>query len=356
MSTKQLRDKIDYLNSLRGVAVLMVVFTHAALYSNAKALGPIQQGVIGDASRGVQLFYVLSAFTLFYSIYQRGSEDRRRWVDFFIRRLFRIGPLWWVSIAVYLFLRNQYHFSVQNILCDSLFIHGFFPPYINSIVVGGWSIAVEMIFYLLVPLFFKLCGTTSKSIIWFFWIYVASRVGTLYLGTLHPQAYSDSVWNDFIFFGLPHQLPVFLFGFILFNIVIRKDLKITGPALVHTALFIILCFSVSKDWFMEQCALLFPLVWIVSAAPQVKLWNNRVLQYLGKISFSLYLVHYSAVLLVNKTEFVKNFDNPYVQLYLGFFLVSMTAAGLSILTFNLIEKPGIKLGNRLIEMMEARLS
>jgi len=356
MSTKQLRDKIDYLNSLRGVAVLMVVFTHAALYSNAKALGPVQQGVIGDASRGVQLFYILSAFTLFYSIFQRGAEDHRRWIDFFIRRLFRIGPLWWCSIFAYLLIRNQYHFSTQNIVCNSMFLHGFFPPYINSIVVGGWSIAVEMNFYLLVPLFYKLCSNTSKSILWFVWIYVASRILTLYLGAIHPQAYSDTVWNDFVFFGLPHQLPIFFFGFMLFHMVIRKDLHVSKAALIHSALFILLCFSISKDWFMEQCVLLFPLVWIVSAAPNVKLWNNRLLQYLGKLSFSLYLVHYAAVVLVNKTEFVGNFTNPYVQLYLGFFLVSLTAVGLSILTHNFIEKPGIKFGNRLIEKMEARLS
>ena len=352
MSKTNLRDKIDYLNSLRGIAVLMVVFTHAGLYTNTAGLGDVMRGIVGDASRGVQLFYILSAFTLFYSLHARSGEDRNRWTDFFIRRLFRIAPLWWLSIAVFLHLRNQYTFSVQNILSNAFFIHGFNPCYINSIVVGGWSIAVEMTFYLLVPVFYRLCSNVSKSVIWFTWIYAASRALTLWMAHWH-LGYSDQVWSEFTFFCLPHQLPVFFLGFILFHLVIRKDTAISKVALVHAAIFLIFCYSFSKDWFMEQCALLFPLVWIVSAAP-IKLWNNRLLQYLGKVSFSLYLVHFAAVMLVNKTEFVSLFQSSYAQLAIGFPLVVLFATGMSILTFNLVEKPGIKLGNRLIEALEAR--
>jgi len=348
MPIKNLRNKIDYLNSLRGIAVLMVIFTHAGLYSTTTSLAPWLRSIIGDASRGVQLFYILSAFTLFYSIESRSSDDKHRWVDFFIRRLFRIAPLWWLSIAVFIQLRNEFHFSSLNIFMNAIFLHGFHPRFINSIVVGGWSIAVEMNFYLLVPLFWKICSNTSRSVITLFWLYLATRLLTLALGVV-TTPFSAQVWTEYLYYFLPHQLPVFIFGFILFHMVIRKDLILSRIASVHAALFILLIFSFSKDWFMSQCILLFPLVWIVSAAPGIKLWNNRVLQFIGRLSFSVYLVHFAAVLLVRHTGVLDLITNPYLVFFCGFILVSATATGIAYLTYKLIEKPGIILGNRLIE-------
>ena len=355
MRKANLRDKIGYLNSLRGVAVLMVIFTHAGLYVKSALLGDGVRSVIADASRGVQLFYILSAFTLFYSLHMRSGEDKSRWTDFFIRRLFRIAPLWWVSLGAYLLLRNEFHFSWKNIVCNIFFVHGFHPQYINSIVVGGWSIAVEMNFYLLIPLFYKLCSNSSKTIIWMFWIYLASNLFCLWLGTWQV-GYSEQVWKEFVFFFLPHQLPVFFFGFLLFHMVIRKDTQLTPSAWIHATLFILLIFSFHKDWFVSQCALLLPLVWIVSKAPQVPLWNNKVLQYLGKISFSLYLVHFAAVLIVRKSDILAMIPYPTVQFLVGFGFVSIVATGLASLTFHFVEKPGIRLGNRLIEFLESRKS
>jgi len=354
MTTKaNLRGKIGYLNSLRGVAVLMVIFTHAGLYVKSALLGDGIRGVIADASRGVQLFYILSAFTLFYSLYVRSCEDKSRWKDFFIRRFFRIAPLWWTSIVVYLFLRNEFHFSWSNILCNFLFIHGFHPQYINSIVVGGWSIAVEMNFYLLIPLFYKLCSNTSRTIVWFFWVYLALSLFSNWAGTWQV-GYSEQVWKEFVFFFLPHQLPVFFLGFLLFHLVIRRDTKMSIAAWIHATAFILLVFSFHKDWFMSQCALLFPLVWMVASAPHIHLWNNRVLQYLGKISFSLYLVHFAAVLVVRKSGILALIPHPTLQFFIGFLFVSTIATGIASLTYRYIERPGIQFGNRLIDWMETR--
>jgi peptidoglycan/LPS O-acetylase OafA/YrhL len=346
-----LRDKIDYLNSLRGIAVLMVIFTHAGLYIKTSLLGENTRSIIADASRGVQLFYILSAFTLFYSLHSRISEDKNTWRDFFIRRFFRIAPLWWLSIAAFLYIRSQYSFSWSTILTNVFFIHGFHPQQINSIVVGGWSIAVEMNFYLLVPIFWKLCKDLKSTVIVFFWIYLATRILTLYLAPMNP-GFSDSLWREYLFYYLPHQLPVFLFGFMLFHIVIRKDRHMTPTAWIHAAAFLLVVFSFHKDWFMGQCAILFPLVWIVSQAPQVKLWNNRFLQYLGKISFGLYLVHFGAVLIVNELGILSWIPHPLTQFLVGWILVSTIATGIATLTYRLFEKPGIAYGNRLIERLE----
>lgn len=349
MAKAELRNKLDYINSLRGIAVLLVVFTHAGLYVKTSLLGEGLRSVIADASRGVQLFYLLSAFTLFYSLNARKSEDGHRWLDFFLRRLFRIGPLWWISIVGFLYLRSQYQFSWSNILSNAFFIHGFNPKYINSIVLGGWSIAVEMTFYLLIPLFYKLCSNLNRTVICFFWIYLAGRVTTWFLGVHYPMTQQ---WKEFLFYYLPNQLPVFLLGFALFHIIIRKDTEMRSSGLVHLALFILLAFSFWRDWFITQCVLLFPMVWIVSATTRFPLWNNRVLQYIGKISFSLYLVHFSAIQLVNHLGWLAHIPYPRLQFAMGYLLICLIAIAFSSITYALIEKPGMKMGGFLVDRLD----
>lgn len=351
MVKSDIRNRLDYINSLRGVAVLMVIFTHAPLYIKTPLLGDGLRSVIADASRGVQLFYVLSAFTLFYSLNARQGEDKHRWVDFFMRRLFRIGPLWWLSIGGYLLLRSQYNFSFTNILCNLFFVHGFHPQFINSIVIGGWSIAVEMTFYLLIPLFFRICANLSHTVIAFFWIYLGSRLLSWALASQYPET---KQWKEFLFFYLPNQLPVFLLGFMLFHIVIRKDTKLSPVAIVHLSLFLLLAFSFWKDWFITQCILLFPMVWLVSAAPQFVGWNNRALQYLGKISFSLYLVHFSAIQVVLHFQILEGISRPVLRFFTGFTLVTLIAVIFSSFTYAFIEKPGMSLGKWVVDRLDNR--
>ena len=50
-------------------------------------------------ARGVQLFFMLSAFTLFASSKVRFARDRFPALNFYVRRAFRILPLWWAAVA-----------------------------------------------------------------------------------------------------------------------------------------------------------------------------------------------------------------------------------------------------------------
>src|SRR5260370_37813411 len=80
--------------------------------------------------------------------------------SFYIRRVFRIAPLFSAAIFLYLLLTKGEGFkawapggvSGGDILLTLLFLHGSSVTAFNSVVPGGWSIAVDMPFYLLMPL------------------------------------------------------------------------------------------------------------------------------------------------------------------------------------------------------------
>ena len=102
--------KFDWIDFGRGIAVLLVIMIHSAqAFQTSGELKKITH--TGDI--GVQLFFILSGLTLFSSYSNRYNIDgcyRNKF--FFIRRLFRIAPLYTLAAVFYtLFeiLQNGWH-------------------------------------------------------------------------------------------------------------------------------------------------------------------------------------------------------------------------------------------------------
>lgn len=143
-----------YIDALRGFAFLCVLTLHAS--QQVPNLPFSSLPVLGEY--GVQLFFVLSAVTLLRSVSLRSFKERFPTRNFFIRRFFRIAPLFWFGIVFYGLLdgcRPRYAapegLGVSHFISTALFFHGWSLTTINSLVPGGWSIAVGMTFYLCLP-------------------------------------------------------------------------------------------------------------------------------------------------------------------------------------------------------------
>ena len=140
------------IHGLRGVAALAVI-----LYHLVKIVGlnpPDFFGFIGrDFGYGVQLFFVISAFSLCCST-EKFIQQSTWTVEYFIKRFFRIAPLFYFMLAFEVsrqFLTDGVvTTSLSNILLNLTFTFGFAPPF-SSIVWAGWTIGVEMIFYAIFP-------------------------------------------------------------------------------------------------------------------------------------------------------------------------------------------------------------
>jgi exopolysaccharide production protein ExoZ len=103
---------------------------------------------------GVPLFFVVSALTL--SASWDGRHEGAG--PFYVRRLFRIAPMFWLAICLYLVFPWPWRsfwaphgVTVASIVLTATFLHGWTPETINAVVPGGWSVATEWGFYLLFP-------------------------------------------------------------------------------------------------------------------------------------------------------------------------------------------------------------
>ena len=145
-----------YIDALRGYAILGVIGVHASqLFPSLER--PLR--VVADqGARGVQLFFTVSALTLMMSWQNRADGV----LPFWTRRVFRVGPMFWLALAYYLILVGWFNvhlhywapaeLSWRNVLATAALLHGLHPDTIDSVVPGGWSIADEMEFYALFPL------------------------------------------------------------------------------------------------------------------------------------------------------------------------------------------------------------
>jgi len=358
--------KLKYVDALRGIAVIFVVFHHTKEFVSS---GPnlFFNQLINKSFIGVQLFYIVSAFTLFLSYQNRKQYEKHYIVNFFIRRFFRIAPMYYLAICFYLlwgetnetrlWLQSSEHITIGHILSNFFFVHQLNPSWINSVVPGGWSISIEMSFYLIIPLLFAFFNRIDKSIFLltgsFYIMIVLNKILNYF--PLTPDMHLNAAYA---YFYLPSQFPVFAFGIILYHIINNKNLE--RPNLMF--LIICLCglgFTLSKFIIPIHITLgfLILLFCLLIEKYQPYIFVNKVLCKIGEASFGIYLFHYATFYLLRKIFIdLTFFQNSYINYIIVLFICLATTYLTSKILSILIEEPFIKIGKKLIIKKESKSS
>jgi peptidoglycan/LPS O-acetylase OafA/YrhL len=143
------------LDTLRAVGALAVLTTHTAFwggdYTRRGALGT----VLARLDVGVALFFVLSGFLLSYPHLARARAGlpAPRTGPYLWKRLLRIAPVYVITVVVALTLiGSDEHVGVRGWVRTLLMLDTFTVPALPAGLTHMWSLAVEVTFYLLLPL------------------------------------------------------------------------------------------------------------------------------------------------------------------------------------------------------------
>ena len=356
--------KLDYIDSLRGLAILGVIMIHTTALAHRPLFG---NSIIDHGANGVQLFFVVSAFTLFLTGKSRFEKEQFAIKNFFIRRFFRIAPMFYLGIIYYLFqngtgprywLGDATHISAFNIFSNFLFIHGFNPYWINSVVPGGWSIAVEMTFYLILPfLLYRL--KSLKDGIWFLNFTLLLSIILNIVFRKYPFIQFNRLWGEYLFFYFPSQLPVFAVGIIMYFLLYGKNQL--NKNLAASLLFLVCIFFTRLVTGLDAIlpfhiflSIGFLLLGISLSQFKFKLIVNPVIQFIGKISFSMYLIHFAVIFYLQKFG-LSNFSNHLtLNYYVQLLLILSATVLISSITYKWIEIPFQKLGRKIISSGESK--
>jgi peptidoglycan/LPS O-acetylase OafA/YrhL len=357
--------KYDYIDALRGLAVLGVVSVHTTQLVRPASAGLQTLATAGGS--GVQLFYLASALTLFLSLDTRKSTERNSTLKFFIRRYFRIAPLFYVSVLAYGFFYGlaPRHWAPtgidwQDIGLTVLFLHGWHPETINSVVPGGWSIAVEMTFYLLVPWLFRTLINLRATLAALFVCLFTSYAGSELLARVLQGAYSPEhqyLVKAFSSFWIFAQAPVFICGILVFHLSrrFREGNRQTAYLLLILShgLFLLIAFRLVPASVLLPQHVLFAFSFILLALSlhhfPVPLYVNRFTILVGKLSFSIYLVHWLVLEILRPWLAKYLYAKGDFSSLVCFALVLVPSLGLSLITHRFIETPGIDLGRFIID-------
>lgn len=142
--------RLDILDGLRGLAILLVVVFHVWQQSWWNPLIETDAGFLQRRGyMGVELFFFLSGFCLYWPLVQ--EEKLNRWGTYFLRRALKIVPSYLLSIALVLYFKPTENLGFQ-LWTHLTFTHPFFEETYSGINGVLWSLGVEVQFYLLFPL------------------------------------------------------------------------------------------------------------------------------------------------------------------------------------------------------------
>ena len=351
-----------FVDALRGIAVLGVWLVHTG--QQTIGLSPAATAATGFGGYGVQLFFVASAFTLFTSLSRRSQAEVRPILNYFLRRFFRIAPLFWLAIVFYVWWygRGPHYWSPhglgwRHVLSTVFFVHGWAPDTINSVVPGGWSIAVEMNFYLLVPLLFAALTNLRRAV----WFFVACAVGQVLLdAAAQPWLASLAAPHDQYLVDLmrglwlPAQMPVFAAGFVLYYALAPRTARL--PALERVALVTTV---IAQRWLAPSSMFwgsVFALLAFGLARRPVAFVVNRATQYLGDISYSGYLAHFAVIDLAERVlgRAGTLVQHPLAHVVVLYAAVAAGTVAVATITSRVIEQPARAAGRSLVAALERR--
>lgn len=356
--------KYDYIDALRGIAVLGTLMVH----SSQQGLHDYPEGVmkfVMSGGLGVQLFFVMSALTLFMSMNKRKVEEKRPITNFFIRRFFRIAPLFYLAVLYSLYetdwcgrywLGDSLCINGWNIAATMSFTNSFNPYWINSIVEGGWSIAIEMLFYVCLPVIFLMVKSLKQAL--YFLAFSLIFLSLMQFAFGDNSLISDTeLWSKYLYFWFPAQLPVFALGITLYYLLMpsTEDYSIrhlSSPLLLLSGLFMLqIIYNLFAGHIMMSIG--FVALALVLAANPIRLLVNPVTTFIGKISFSMYLIHFPVLHWMHKMGYIDIFAQPLLNFGCRYSILIAVATLISYLTYKFIEVPGQNLGKAFIARLEA---
>ena len=352
--------RLDFIDGLRAIAILMVFLTHAT-----ELLGPLSsRGVfltratheLNLGRTGVVTFFAVSGFLIPSSLHGSPAEATIR---FLASRVFRLYPAFLVSVFVSicgLYLGYGYWLDKTDVLLNLTMLPRLFGgEFANG---GYWTLEVEMVFYAL-SLFLCLGGVVGNQFVLAcamfgnFFVFYTSQA-SVFGGALNPALSADTFFwclnLSFMFWGAICRrwredrklelLPALLFWTFAAYWMIYIPFRIARTCYLSLPLDI----DTRLEAGYGGALMVFGLILLTEAS------LGRLMSWIGRISYSFYLLHVTAILLM--VWALRKW--PLLQgqpLELNLVYTTVLSVAFADVSYRFIERPAIRAGRRLADWL-----
>jgi peptidoglycan/LPS O-acetylase OafA/YrhL len=325
---------------LRGCAALLVVVAHSLIIFPG-ATKPEIAGAYG--ALGVYAFFVVSGFLMIY-VHGRDFGEPRATKKFYARRIARIVPLYWAVTILYAI--KQIYFgqaTVWQTVKSLLFIPYQLPDGLwRPVLVQGWTLNYEMIFYLV----FGLALLLARGV----WI-IFGVFGTLIVLTM--CGFISGAHNLFVFWSDP-IVTYFLAGVAIGLLRARTG---RGPsfAVALSATLAVLALAVLLLGFFKGEPIVIAVVLPAAAVSAVAIaalaredLGASKMRWLaarvGDASYSIYLTHTFVIAPAAKIVVAKLFPDMSISVFTVLMIAATAIVGYGV--FRFVERPLIRAWTR----------
>lgn len=307
----QIAEKVPSLDSLRAIAALTVLVGHIELIKKWQSLPNIRDSIplfSYGGQLGVVLFFVISGYIITTLLLrEKDTHGDVKMKAFYMRRIFRIWPLYYLVLFVSMFIFSYTPDTVTAILCFSVLAN------VSKALGMGWvanppvwSIGVEEQFYLFWPWIFKFLKRKS-TILWLISLFIVgySLLPHVLLFVLlrtgfNPGDLACSFVEDF--FGGARYNCMAMGGLLA---LLQKMYpmqwlrrKVVAYVLIFLPVFFIIIGTKLRYFNGEFWGVLFTLLLASATVNKFYLLNNKILDYIGSISFGVYMYHWMIIVLI----------------------------------------------------------
>lgn len=290
-----LKGEIKSLTALRFIAALYVAVFHAHNFSGVD-LWVLNQ-FLSNGYLAVDFFFILSGFILAYTYAESYREKKYNHRHFIIKRLARIYPLHLFCLILMCFIyaianHGGIHldqgFTSYNDFWQNIFLIHAWAMQDETFNQPSWSISAEFFVYLLFPIF--LIAIKPSRPFYFLWI-----ASVIFLGSyIFIQFYLKVSFHEFKLIRITTE---FLLGIALYRFFGIKTIASTEKRRkVKCIILLLLLVSLCSEGIEFLVILLFAgLIYMCAdtdRAGEYTPLTNRFWNYMGRISYSFYMIHY----------------------------------------------------------------
>jgi peptidoglycan/LPS O-acetylase OafA/YrhL len=373
---RQIQKRLDHLDALRGLAALAVVAYHYILFFGfpgklAWVMTNTPLHFWWDGHAAVTFFFVLSGLVLSYRHFRTSPHPTLHdfnYVGFAVQRYCRI---WLPYVAIMLISAALFRFSakytltnppIQQLMLDlwreaptlrhvirQIIDSRILGPgnYQQTLVPQGWTLTLELSVALLIPLGVLVA---ARSL---FWLIAGVLIGCVAayvnpyffhfaLGIALARIYVPAVaWLEA---RRAVRVAVALLAWPLY------DFEFVFPHLPHLHNF-----DTLNLWISALGAAL--IILTVSSTPPIRRFLTRgLIHFIGKVSFSIYLVHILIMMiLIPRVVARLGMHSPQLAWQVGLITTLVTSIVAAWPLFRLVEMPAMAIGKSLAKWIDARL-
>jgi peptidoglycan/LPS O-acetylase OafA/YrhL len=346
--------RYNYLDSSRGIAACIVLFSHFQLTVlpqwNDSILQKTPLHIFLDGTAAVLYFFLLSGFVLTLSLKNTNIISAVGYFKFAIKRIFRIYPAYIITLLITFFIiRNidriptswlsqywQTKPEVFSVIRQSVLVIRLPNDPLERLIPHDWTLSIEMAASLLLPLL-AFSSRNAPSIVLIF-VYCAIQfleldpfIFDFTIGVFIASS-KEMLIKKFEKFSLKICGLIIGLALICSDYIFPEEMKNIDMIFIH-----------HKTWGL---AILFCL--LLSSMRAKKILSSKILVFIGKSSYSFYLLH--LVILLFLITIFKDLSPPVLLIiYLSITII------FSRITFQLIEEPFNRLGKKIVQRNDGKM-